>query len=119
MAENILNTDSHIVESLELRESLLAVNGIGPESADCILLYALQQPHFVIDTYTKRFLIRHQLIEPSTGYQEIKDLFETHFPREVRLYQEFHALLVVLGKRFCRTQPLCSDCPLAWHLKEI
>jgi len=95
-----------------LREKLLKVNGIGPETADSILLYAAEKPVFVVDAYTRRFLTRHRLIKPSADYQKIQRLFEDHLPRRIKLFNEYHALIVRLGKEFCRSRPLCNRCPL-------
>lgn len=95
-----------------LRERLLSVNGIGPETADSILLYACDKPIFVIDSYTKRVLSRHGLIEKGTGYAEVQRLFMKNLPPEVPLFQEYHALFVRLAKTFCRTKPRCTGCPL-------
>ncbi|MBW1991508.1 MAG: endonuclease III domain-containing protein [Deltaproteobacteria bacterium] len=95
-----------------LRPELLSVKGIGPETADSILLYALHQPSFVVDAYTFRILNRHQLVPEAMSYEELRQLFMEHLPAEVPLYQEFHALLVRLGKEFCRPRPRCDRCPL-------
>lgn len=95
-----------------LREELLAVRGIGPETADSILLYAFQKPVFVVDAYTARIMGRHHLIEPPTDYAEIQALFENALPCETALYNEYHALLVCCGKEFCKPRPLCRGCPL-------
>lgn len=101
-------------EPLEsLRPDLLAVKGIGPETADSILLYALHQPTFVVDAYTFRVLSRHQLIPETCSYEELRQVFMDHLPPEVPLFQEYHALLVRLGKEFCRPQPRCPSCPLS------
>ncbi|MCL4524612.1 MAG: endonuclease III domain-containing protein [Acidobacteria bacterium] len=97
----------------ELREKLLAVHGIGPETADSILLYAGKHPVFVVDAYTKRILARHGLLSEKTGYEETRALFERTLPRDVQLYNEFHGLIVMTGKHWCKTkQPLCESCPL-------
>mgnify|MGYP001308225243 CR=1 FL=1 len=97
-----------------LREQLLGVSGIGPETADAILLYADNKPTFVVDTYTHRILARHGWIGYDADYHEIKDHFEISLPPDERLYNEYHALLVRLGKEFCRkTSPKCEACPLA------
>ncbi|MGO9621793.1 MAG: endonuclease III domain-containing protein [Desulfobaccales bacterium] len=97
--------------SLEkLRPRLLAVKGIGPETADSILLYALEKPTFVVDAYTFRILSRHQLAPESCAYEDLRRLFMDHLPADVELYQEYHALLVRLGKEWCRPQPLCQSC---------
>jgi endonuclease III related protein len=94
----------------KLRSRLLSVKGIGPETADSILLYALQKPTFVVDTYTFRILSRHQLAPESCAYEDLRRLFMDHLPADVGLYQEYHALLVRLGKEWCRPQPLCQSC---------
>ena len=95
-----------------LRPSLLALKGIGPETADSILLYALNKPTFVVDAYTFRILSRHGLLPEASSYEELRQLFMDHLPQEVPRYQEYHALLVKLGKEFCRPQPRCEACPL-------
>ncbi len=96
-----------------LREKLLAVHGIGPETADSILLYAARHPVFVVDAYTKRILSRHGLAAEKAGYEELRALFENNLPRDVQLYNEFHGLIVMTGKHWCRTKnPLCHACPL-------
>ena len=95
-----------------LRPALLGVKGIGPETADSILLYALDKPTFVVDTYTFRILSRHGLILEACSYEELRQLFMEHLPPEVPVYQEYHALLVRLGKAWCRPQPRCPDCPV-------
>jgi endonuclease-3 related protein len=96
-----------------LREELLGVSGIGPETADAILLYAGNLPTFVVDTYTHRILARHGWIGYDATYHEIKDYFESGLPADARLYNEYHALLVRLGKDYCRkTGPKCDCCPL-------
>ncbi len=99
-----------------LRADLLAIKGIGPETADCILLYAAEQPAFVVDTYTRRILSRHLLAESNWGYDQLKDVFEANLPRDARLFNEFHALLVEVGKKHCRKAPVCAGCPLE-HLE--
>jgi len=95
-----------------LREELLSINGIGPETADSIILYALAKPTFVVDTYTCRVLVRHGFIEAECGYEEVKDFCESHLPAEVALYNEFHALLVAAGKNHCKVRAQCLHCPL-------
>ncbi len=102
-----------------LREELLAVHGIGPETADSILLYAGGLPSFVVDTYTHRVAARHGWIGYEAGYDELKDYFESTLPRDVALYNEYHALVVSVGKDYCRkTNPQCDACPLAPLLPE-
>ena len=96
-----------------LREQLLAVHGIGPETADSILLYAGSHPVFVVDAYTRRILERHGLAGPRHSYEEIQALFERSLPADVPLYNEFHALIVNTGKHYCRSrEPRCAQCPL-------
>lgn len=95
-----------------LREELLSISGIGPETADSILLYAIEKPVFVVDAYTARILGRHHLIAEGDGYAEIQSLFESALPKEVALYNEYHALLVRCGKEFCKPKPSCRGCPL-------
>ena len=96
-----------------LREQLLAISGIGPETADAILLYAGGLPTFVVDTYTYRILARHGWIDYDAGYHQIKDDFESALPADAPLYNEYHALLVRVGKDYCkRTGPKCETCPL-------
>jgi len=96
-----------------LREQLLAVHGIGPETADSILLYAGEHPVFVVDAYTRRILERHGLASEKHSYEEIRRLFETNFPSDAQLFNEYHALVVLTGKRFCRKrQAACTECAL-------
>ena len=97
----------------ELREKLLSVHGIGPETADSILLYAGRHPVFVVDAYTRRLLQRHHLATPEHSYEGIRQLFERNLRGDEPLYNEFHALIVRIGKEYCRTRnPRCSECPL-------
>jgi len=96
-----------------LREQLLGIHGIGPETADAILLYAGGLPTFVVDTYAHRILARHGWIEYEADYHQIKDYFESALPSDAPLYNEYHALLVRVGKDYCkRTRPKCDECPL-------
>jgi len=96
-----------------LREKLLGVHGVGPETADAILLYAGRHLVFVVDAYTRRMLERHGLAEPTHSYEEIRQVFERSLPSDAPLYNEFHALIVRNGKEHCRTSnPRCSECPL-------
>jgi endonuclease-3 related protein len=95
-----------------LRAELLKVNGIGPETADSILLYALDKPLFVVDAYTKRVFSRHGLIDKDASYEAVQKTFMTHLAPHVSVYNEYHALIVRVAKEFCRTKPLCAGCPL-------
>jgi len=100
-------------DTATLREKLLAVKGIGPETADSITLYAAGKPVFVVDAYTYRILLRHDLIADDAGYEEIQDLFLGKLPTETQLFNEYHALLVRLAKEYCKkSNPLCDACPL-------
>ena len=102
-----------------LREQLLALRGIGPETADSILLYAGKHPVFVVDVYTRRILERHDLAHSLSGYEEIRNLFESSLPTDHRLFNEFHALIVHTGKNFCRPgNPRCSECSLSRFLPQ-
>ena len=96
----------------ELREQLLAIHGIGPETADSILLYAFERPVFVVDAYTYRIATRHQLIEPQCDYEQLRSLFEDNLADDIKKFNEFHALLVRNGKEFCRPRARCAGCPL-------
>jgi len=99
-------------ETHSLRRALLSVNGVGPETADSILLYAANRPVFVIDAYTHRILNRHGMTEDQSTYQELQELFMDNLPEDSSLFNEFHALIVEAGKDFCRKKPLCEKCPL-------
>lgn len=100
-----------------LREKLLAVHGIGPETADSILLYAGHKDVFVVDSYTKRILSRHGLAPTDVPYEELRSKIEAALPRDVSRYNEFHALLVQVGKNWCRPrEPRCAECPLGAFL---
>jgi endonuclease-3 related protein len=94
-----------------LREKILMVKGVGPETADSILLYAGEKPIFVVDAYTRRVLSRHGIID-GASYGEIQDLLMRSLPSDVSLFKEYHALFVRLAKTFCKTKPLCKGCPL-------
>ncbi|MGB9589384.1 MAG: endonuclease III domain-containing protein, partial [Candidatus Hydrothermia bacterium] len=90
-----------------------SVRGIGPETADSILLYALGRPVFVVDTYTIRVLARHDIIDHDADYGRVQSLFHENLPHDTLMFNEFHALFVQLGKTRCkRTGPLCLNCPL-------
>jgi len=95
-----------------LREELLSVTGIGRETADSILLYALGRPVFVVDAYTARIAVRHGLIEPDADYEQLRELFESNLQQDTKLFNEYHALLVRAGKEFCRPKARCLGCPL-------
>ena len=96
----------------EMRAKLLSVKGIGPETADSILLYGLEKPIFVVDAYTKRVLLNHGMISEKASYEEVQDLFMKNLRPDVKVFNEYHALLVHLGKWVCRKAPKCDICPL-------
>ncbi|MBN1973894.1 MAG: hypothetical protein JW787_09675 [Sedimentisphaerales bacterium] len=115
------------VNTSRLREELLSINGIGRETADSILLYALERPVFVIDAYTARITQRHHLSDPEADYEQLRDLFESNVSRAScprnhgteeydtdisQLYNEFHALIVRTGYLYCKPKPKCEQCPL-------
>jgi len=95
-----------------IREKLLEVNGIGPETADSILLYALNKPVFVIDAYTKRILHRHNIVSEEIQYHDLQRLFHDNLDSDIQLYNDYHALFVMLGKDYCKPKPKCGGCPL-------
>jgi endonuclease-3 related protein len=95
-----------------LRQQLLAVHGVGEETADSIILYAANKPVFVIDAYTRRIVSRIGLAPQHNSYAAYQSLFMSNLPADVRLFNEYHALLVHLAKDVCRKQPLCSRCRL-------
>jgi len=96
-----------------VRQQLLAVSGVGPETADSILLYALGYPSFVADAYTARICHRHALTPEDADYETLRMFFMEGLPEDVALYNEFHALLVRVGNAWCRPRaPKCRECPL-------
>jgi endonuclease-3 related protein len=95
-----------------LRGELLALNGVGPETADSMLLYAFDRAVFVVDAYTRRIVERHGLIDEGSTYDEIQKLFESNLPKRRKLFNEFHALIVRAGKTHCGPTPRCDGCPL-------
>ncbi len=96
----------------DLRSELLGMHGIGPETADSIVLYAAAQPSFVVDAYTLRIFSRHGWVPEKTRYEELRRFFMEALPPDVPLFKEYHGLLVRLGHRYCRKKPLCNGCPL-------
>lgn len=95
-----------------IREGLLSVNGIGPETADSIILYGLEKPVFVIDAYTKRMLSRHNIMNHDSPYEKFQELFHSGLKADVKLFNEYHALFVRLAKENCRKKPFCAGCPI-------
>ncbi len=94
------------------REKLLSLKGIGPETADSILLYALNKKYFPVDAYTRRIFSRLGILNGKEKYEEIRNLFEKSLPKSVRVYKNFHAFIVEHAKRFCKKVPVCEKCPL-------
>lgn len=97
---------------MALRQRLLALNGVGPETADSILLYALDLPIFVVDAYTRRIFSRLGMIDSHAGYDAIRQQFEAALPPDAALFNEYHALIVAHAKRHCKARPDCAGCPL-------
>ncbi|MHC4695181.1 MAG: hypothetical protein ACYTFA_00395 [Planctomycetota bacterium] len=97
------------------RRRLLAIHGIGPETADAILLYAAHRPTFVVDAYTRRILRRHHVIDAGVGYETVRQMFHRALPQErfVRIFNVYHTLLVAVGKKHCRAGARCDGCLLA------
>jgi endonuclease-3 related protein len=106
-------------EAETLRQKLLRVKGIGPETADSILLYGLKKPIFVVDAYTKRILSRHGIISDKATYEEIQKVFMNHLSIDEKLFNEYHALLVHLGKTVCKKIPRCDQCPIKGIRREV
>ncbi len=101
------------METERLREELLSIKGVGPETADSILLYAFDRPIFVVDAYTYRILLRHNLIDEDCDYETLQSIFMSNLPCDVQMFKEYHALLVEVGKRWCtKKNPKCKGCPL-------
>ena len=114
------NLDSMFKEPLgTLRDQLLQVWGIGPETADSILLYAGGKRVFVVDAYTRRVFYRLGLVEEDITYAELQQLMETHLPPQIAIYNDYHAQIVALGANYCKkTKPICNKCPIAaWCAK--
>lgn len=100
------------VEMHDLRNRLLAMNGIGEETADCILLYACGKPVFVVDAYTRRVFGRLGLVEGDPPYGKLQSFFIQNLPQDTELFKDYHAQIVQLAKDVCRRKPLCGSCPL-------
>ena len=104
------------LDTATLRSRVLSVNGVGPETADDILLYAFHRPVFVIDAYTRRLFSRLELVEESAGYEALREVFESFFYRKrdrAKFFNEYHALIVSHAKSICKKRPLCGECCLA------
>ena len=103
-----------------LRNALLSVRGIGPETADDIILYAAEKPIFVIDAYTKRIMSRHLICNPDIGYEELQQIIECEVPKDVEIFKDYHGLLVTLAKKNCfKKNPDCGSCPLNIYERSI
>ena len=101
------------------REQLLAVKGIGPETADSILLYAFSKPVFVVDAYTKRIFSRAGICDGKCGYDGLQEIFHDNLPRNARMFNEYHALIVELAKQRCSKRPNCKKCPISAYCKKF
>ncbi|MDO8525957.1 MAG: endonuclease III domain-containing protein [Candidatus Omnitrophota bacterium] len=101
------------VPTRRLRDELLAINGIGPETCDSILLYAFGRPVFVVDAYTRRVFSRHGLFIHDLPYESVQALFTENLPSDEKVFGEYHALIVRLAKGCCKTKPQCEKCPLS------
>ncbi len=95
-----------------LRKELLRVHGIGPETADCILLYAGHRPTFIADEYARRVMRRHGWVPASADYAQVRAQMQRYLPEDAMLFNEYHALIVATGKQYCRVKPQCTGCPL-------
>jgi endonuclease-3 related protein len=113
-SEHVLKSGSlkNFFAKENLRNELLSVWGIGPETADSIILYSAEKPIFVIDAYTKRIMSRLGVCRPDVDYHELQDFFHKKLPRDEKLFNEYHALFVELAKRNCKKMPECRTCPL-------
>ena len=119
--ESAGDLDRLLAEDIDtLRGKLLSINGIGPETADSILLYAGDKPTFVVDAYTRRILFRHNLIPEETSYDEVRDFFMDCLEPDAFMFNEYHALLVHVGHTFClKKNPKCTGCPaMGWNHDE-
>jgi len=103
------------VETNALRKKLLTINGVGPETADDILLYAFERPVFVIDAYTRRIFSRLGLLNANKGYELLRHQFEANLKSDVTIFNEYHALVVCHAKHVCKKRPDCTGCCLAGY----
>lgn len=112
LADAVVENDGleKLLQKDDLREYLLNINGIGPETADSIILYAADRPKFVVDSYTKRIINR--VIGYEGNYRRLQQFFESNLRYDLELYKEYHALIVELGKNYCKKEPVCNGCPL-------
>jgi endonuclease-3 related protein len=107
------------IDTVEMRERLLKIKGVGEETADSILNYAFDKKIFVVDAYTKRLIFRHKLTEDNANYGELQKFFSDNLKGDVEDYKELHALIVMLGKNYCKPKPRCEFCPLNKYYKDI
>ena len=121
-AKHVLKYDSlsNFFKRKNLREELLLLWGIGPETADSIILYAAEKPVFVVDAYTKRIMSRFGVCKPDVEYHKLQDFFHKHLPRSHKLFNEYHALLVEHAKVNCtKKNPACLDCPISKSCQKV
>ncbi len=102
-----------------LRSELLGINGIGPETADCILLYVLQRGKFVVDNYTRRVMSRIGFVNMDVNYNDLQSLFEENITVDSDMYRDFHAQIIALAKSYCKVNPLCESCPITNHCRKL
>ncbi len=113
ITSNYETTDNFFSQELySLRKELLSLNGIGPETADAIILYAAEKPVFVIDSYTRRIMQRVYAMDKEPKYEALQEVLQKAIPQKLSIYKDFHAQFVELGKNHCRKKPLCDNCPL-------
>lgn len=108
----IIKNNPKLLKENNLRELLLKTKGIGPETADSIILYAAEKPSFVIDAYTRRIFSRLGIINEKDKYDKIKEFFESNIKKDLNIYKEYHALIVQHAKQHCKTKPECNSCTL-------
>ncbi len=120
-AQTILKSGSlkNFFAKENLRDELLSIWGVGPETADSIILYAAEKPVFVIDAYTKRIMSRFGKCKPGVDYHELQDYFHKKLERNHKLFNEYHALFVELAKRSCKKVPDCSSCPIKKSCQKV
>ena len=107
------------IDTFKIRKQLLEVKGVGEETADSILNYAFDKKIFVVDAYTKRLNFRHMLTDDNADYGELQKFFSDNLKGDIEDFKELHALIVMLGKNYCRPKPRCEFCPLNKYYKDI
>jgi len=113
------NKNLSVLHISELRKKLLEIKGVGPETADSIVLYAFNKPSFVVDLYTKRIFSRLGLCSKNCSYDELQKMFHDALPKDAQLFNEYHALIVEHAKQHCKKMPVCKNCPLSDKCKKL